>query len=114
MTVIDVHHLVSTLLPVRKAGRPTKRSKALERDENPDVMALCPGDMRKTCIRHETYLNGVVYDYRLKPNKIMVWCVRFPDAPGGLQEFEMDENALTTAIELFKIHMREATQIVSI
>jgi hypothetical protein len=34
--------------------------------------------------------------------KKVVWDVVFPDAPGGPQDFEMDADALSGALELYK------------
>jgi hypothetical protein len=45
-------------------------------------------------IAHPEYLIGVVYDHRTKENDgVTVWKVRFRNAPGGMQDFEMQEEA---------------------
>ena len=74
---INVFEQVGDLMPIRKKGRPTKRAKALERVDDLDVMALRPGDWRKTPVRHPEYLNGWVVDYRTKPDtkRTVVWQV---------------------------------------
>ena len=85
---INVHELVSGLMPVRKRGRPKNCSRALEREDDLDVLALRPGDWRKSPIRHVDYGMGFVVDYRIKPDtkRTVVWRVRFPDSPGGEQD----------------------------
>jgi hypothetical protein len=47
------------------------------------------------------YSTGVVYDHRTKDNGVTVWKVRFRNAPGGMQDFEMEEEALMEAIKLY-------------
>jgi hypothetical protein len=34
---------------------------------------------------------------------VTVWKVRFPDAPGGMQDFEMESAELEEAIKLYKL-----------
>ena len=80
---------MSYIAPKKKAGRPTKRSKALEKDEAVDTKGMKPADWVKTIIRHHEYPTGYVPDYRLKSNGIFVWSVNFPDAHGGEQKYEM-------------------------
>lgn len=112
LDVIDVMHLYGDLEPVRKRGRP-RNFNALQFDDNVEMLAMKPGDIRKTPVRHPEYLNGFVTDYRLKPDKTrtVVWTVRFPDAPGGIQEFEMEEADLSTAIKTYLTWQKEATNI---
>ena len=61
--------------------------------------------MRTQLIRHPEYLTGFVYDtrsYEKKNRTVTVWKVRFPDAPGGMQDFEMESAELVEeAIKLF-------------
>jgi hypothetical protein len=62
--------------------------------------------MRKQLIRHPEYLTGFVYDTRSYEKKkknrtVTVWKVRFPDAPGGMQDFEMESAELEEAIKLY-------------
>ena len=59
--------------------------------------------MRTQLIRHPEYLTGFVYDtrsYEKKNRTVTVWKVRFPDAPGGMQDFEMESAELEEAIKL--------------
>lgn len=80
--VINLKHMLGNLLPVRKRGRPTNAKKALQREDNLDVMSLRPGDWKKAAIRHPEYLNGFVIDWRKKPHTHkIVWNVVYPDAP---------------------------------
>ena len=74
---INVFEQVGDLMPIRKRGRPANRAKALDRVEDLDVMALRPGDWRKTPVRHPIYLNGWVVNYRTKPDtkRTVVWQV---------------------------------------
>jgi hypothetical protein len=96
--IINIFDMVSKLAPVRKRGRPTTREKALERDRDVDIGYINPARWRKQVIRHLEYLTGHVYDTRTyetdKGKRVTVWKVRFPDAPGGMQDFEMEEEAL--------------------
>jgi hypothetical protein len=98
-------------MPIRKRGRPCNSSRALERIDDLDVMALRPGDWRKTNIRTREHKNGVVTGYRTKPNKdnaprtkkkTVVWTVLFTDAPGGSVDYEMEETALKQAMALYQ------------
>ena len=103
--LINVYNMMSALMPVRKRGRPTCREKALERDKDGlHEMSIRPATVRKTNIRHHEYRNGLVYQYRTLPDKkgTHVWKVRFPDAPGGTQDFEMNEEELNSAKALYK------------
>ena len=102
--IININHLVSRIAPKKKAVRPTKRSKALEKDEAVDTKGMKPADWVKTMIRHPGYLTGYVTDYRLKPNGVFVWSVNFPDAHGGEQKYEMEKHDLQCAIEAYKVH----------
>ena len=94
--IININHLVSRIAPKKKAGRPTKRSRALEKDEAIDAKGMKPADWVKTMIRHPEYFTGYVTDYRLKPNGIFAWSVN-PDAHGGAQNYEMERNDLQCA-----------------
>ena len=105
---ININHLVSRIAPKKKAGRPTKRSKALEKNEAIDAKGMKLADWVKTMIRHPDYLTGYVTDYRLKPNGIFVWSVNFPDARGGAQMYEMEKNDLQCAIEAYKAHEKKS------
>jgi hypothetical protein len=53
------------------------------------------------------YLTGFVYydtcAYDKKNQTVTVWKVRFPDAPGGMQGFEMESAALEEAIKLYSL-----------
>ena len=93
-------------MPVRKRGRPKNCSRALEREDD-----LRPGDWRKSPIRHVDYGMGFVVDYRIKPDtkRTVVWRVRFPDSPGGEQDFEMEAEDLTNALELYQAWMKKNT-----
>ena len=102
--ITNINHLVSRIAPKKKAGRPTKRSRALEKDEAIDAKGMKPADWVKTMIRHPEYLTGYVTDYRLRPNGIFVWSVNFPDVHGGAQNYEMERNDLQCAIEAYKTH----------
>ena len=94
------------------------------------------GDWKKSPIRHPEYLNGWVVNYRYKPDtaRTVVWqvCyvyiifhvyiillhniyvyiyilyiqVRFSDAPGGPQVFEMEETELKTCMQRYQEWMR--------
>jgi hypothetical protein len=103
--IINVFDMVVNLAPVRKRGRPTTREKALEQDLDMDYVK--PARWRKQIIRHPEYLTGHVYDTRTyeNPNRdgsmVTVWKVRFPDAPGGMQDFEMEKDDLMEAIECY-------------
>jgi hypothetical protein len=106
LEVIDLFEMMSALQPVRKRGRPTTREKALERDRDLEegVKAVKPAQWRKQLIRHPEYLTGFVYDtrsYEKKNRTVTVWKVRFPDAPGGMQDFEMESAELEEAIKLY-------------
>jgi hypothetical protein len=108
LQIIDVFKMMSALQPVRKRGRPTTREKALERDRDLEegVKSVNPARWRKQLIRHSEYLTGFVYDTRAyeKKNRIVtVWKVRFPDAPGGMQDFEMESAELEEAIKLYNL-----------
>ena len=74
---INVFEMVDDLMPIRKKRRPSNSAKALDRVDDVDVMALRPGDWRKTPVRHPEYLNGWVVDYRTKPDtkRTVVWQV---------------------------------------
>ena len=109
--IININHLVSRIAPKKKAGRPTKRSKALEKDEAVDTKGMKPADWVKTMIRHPEYLTGYVTDYRLKPNGVFVWSVNFPDAHGGEQKYEMEKHDLQCAIEAYKVHEKKSAMI---
>jgi len=99
--IINIFDMMSKLAPVRKRGRPTTREKALERDRDRDLGYVNPARWRKQDIAHPEYLTGVVYDHRTKDNGVTVWKVRFRNAPGGMQDFEMEEEALMEAIKLY-------------
>jgi hypothetical protein len=104
---------MSSLKPVRKRGRPTTREKALERDKGLllDKFDSRPGDFRKTPIRHPIHLNGMIYNFRMKPDRTLVWNVRFPDAPGGEQKYEMDKSAIAEAMTRYKEWSRRCSFI---
>ena len=53
----------------------------------------------------------MVYDFRTKPNSVTVWMVRFPDAPGGAEEFEMEFDDLEIAIKMYRDWYSEYTKI---
>jgi hypothetical protein len=105
---INVFAMMSGLNPVRKRGRPTCREKALEKDRDTqeplDVMSINPAKWRKQPVRHQEYLNGMVYNFRVKPDKkrTPVWKVRYPDAPGGMQDFEIGEDEFKDALKLYQ------------
>ena len=104
-------------MAVRKRGRPTEREKALERDRDlTDPKALRPAAWRKTPVRHPEYLNGIIYSYRVCPADSdgvieTVWNARFPDAPGGLQDYEMTTEEFEKAIVCHKEFMERAARI---
>ena len=81
---------MSALQPVWKRGRPPTREKALERDRDLEegVKSVEPARWRKQLVRHPEYLTGFVYDTRAYEKKNRT--VRFPDAPGGMQDLEME------------------------
>jgi hypothetical protein len=58
---INIFDLLHRLEPVKRKGRPTKRSKGLERMKGvADVETACPSTWRNCVIRHEEYKGGVV------------------------------------------------------
>jgi hypothetical protein len=73
--VLVVHHvlghidvfreIVAHQPPTRKRGRSTNRSRALERDDNVDVLALKPGDWRKQHVFHDNFGVGTVLLYHI-------------------------------------------------
>jgi hypothetical protein len=66
--------------------------KAPERDRDRDLGYVNPARWRKqNDIANPEYLTGVVYDHRTKANGMTMWKVRFRNAPGGMQDFEMME-----------------------
>jgi hypothetical protein len=96
MGKINLIEMISGLVPVRKRGRPTTSEMALERDKDSyDIKTIedRPQAFRKTWVRHPIYLNGIVVDYRVKPDEAntTVWQCRFPDAPGGQQNEELTQ-----------------------
>jgi hypothetical protein len=59
--VINLFDLLHRLEPVKRKGRPTKRSKGLERMKGvTDVESAPPATWRNCVIRHEEYKSGVV------------------------------------------------------
>jgi hypothetical protein len=99
-------------MPVRKRGRPTTREKALECDRDlVDAKSIRPGAWRKTPIRHPVYLTGLIYGYRVKPDTTTVWQARYPDAPGGMQEFELETEEFEEAIECYKGFMERIAAV---
>jgi hypothetical protein len=102
-------------MAIRKRGRPTTSEMALERDrdleQEVDVKSIRPGAWRKTPIRHPEYLNGVVYSYRVNHADETLWNVRYPDAPGGLQDYEINGEEFQEAIECYKGFMERASQL---
>jgi hypothetical protein len=44
-------------------------------------------------------------------DKTIVWKVCFPDAPDGVQEFEMEEHALEEALQLYKVWSKNAARV---
>ena len=109
-------HLTSSLMPVRKRGRPKNSEKALQRDANIDILAFRPGDWRKCPIRHPQYKTGIVRDFRVKPDKAktVVWNVIYPDAPGGIQDYEVEEQELKAALDLYRRWMRDTTSLTNV
>jgi hypothetical protein len=77
--IINIIDMMSKLAPVRKR----------------DLGNVNPARWRKQDdIAYPEYLIGVVYDHRTKENDgVTVWKVRFRNAPGGMQDFEMEEEA---------------------
>lgn len=111
---INVFDLLSSLRAVRKRGRPTTREKALERDmdaDQLDQMDARPGYYKKTPIRHPVYLNGMIYNFRTKPNHEVVWKVIFLDAPGGPQRYEMEKDEVVAAMDRYKDWYRQSSLI---
>jgi hypothetical protein len=109
MEAINVFDMMSTLAPVRKRGRPTTREKALEHDHDLErgIKHVKATAWLQQDIRHPVYKTGQVYDTRtyVKPDGsgelITVWNVTFQDAPGGVVDYEMEEEDLMKAIKLY-------------
>jgi hypothetical protein len=115
--VISIFDMMSDLAPVRKRGRPTTREKALEHDrdlEDDGVKKVKPSAWLKQDIRHPEHLTGMVYDtrtYEKHGQRVTVWNVTFPDAPGGPQDYEMEEEALMEAIKCYAQFKADACKI---
>jgi hypothetical protein len=105
--VISIFDMMSDLEPMRKRGRPTTREKALEHDrdlEDDGAKNVKPSAWLKQDIRHPEHLTVMVYDtrtYEKNGQRVTVWNVTFPDAPGGPQDYEMEEEALMEAIKCY-------------
>jgi hypothetical protein len=111
---IDVFREIAALQPARKRGRPTNRSRALERDDNMDVLALEPGDWRKQHVFHNTFGVGTVLSYHINQARVTVWTVEFLNGDNS-QVFEMEADSLKVAIQEYKdyctrrVHHAEST-----
>jgi hypothetical protein len=78
-----------------------------DRDLERDIKHVKPSHWLQQDIRNPVFETGVVYDTRTyaKPDGsgelITVWNVSFQDAPGGVEDFEMEEEELMKAIKLY-------------
>ena len=115
--IINVIELVSSLMPIRKRGRPCNRTKALERIiVDLDVEAMKPADLNKQPVRHPQHLNGFVTNYRWGgesgDDSYVLWQARFNDSPEGVKVVEYTADELKVAIKLHSEWVKECTTAV--
>jgi hypothetical protein len=78
------------------------RKRALERDDNVDVLALKPGDWRKQHVFHDNFgVVGAVLSYHINQARVTVWTVEFLNGDNP-HEFEMEADSLKVAIQKYK------------
>jgi len=95
--------MLKALMPVRKRGRPTNSELALEKDKDIDVMALQPGNWRKSKVYHPLHKHGMVYSWRNAGGKNGIhWYVRFMDSPDGIVELEWNQDELANGLGRFR------------
>jgi hypothetical protein len=105
LKVINVYNLMSSLKAPKKRGRPTIRETALERDEDED--ALSTHILKKlhhyksTPLYHPEYGLGVAYEAYIHMDQTPVWKVRFPNAPGGTQDYEVRQPEMERCLMAF-------------
>jgi hypothetical protein len=106
--IIDVFKMMmSALQPVRKRAGSSHYKREGTRARLGGGGQVCQSARwKKQLIRHWEYLTGFVNDtraYEKKNRTVTVWKVRFPDAPGGMQDFEMEPAELEEAIKLYNL-----------
>jgi hypothetical protein len=103
LKVINVFNLMTSLKPPKKRGCPSIRE---ERDEDhlSTRMLKKPHHYKNTPLYHaEEYGLGAAYEAYIHINeKPVVWKVRFPKAPGGVQDFEVRQPEIEQYLMAFK------------
>lgn len=113
MKVINIYDMMSSLKPARKRGRPTITEKALERDKDllATHMANKPFSMKKCGLWHPEYTLGFVYGTYTGPGGKQVWEVRFTNAPGGEQDFEVLQPELEKMVLAFEEQKNKGSKV---
>jgi hypothetical protein len=113
LKVINVFNLMTSLKPPKKRGRPTIREKALERDEDllSTHMLKKPHHYQNTPLYHSEYGLGAAYEAYIHINEKPVWKVRFPKAPGGVQDFEVRQPEMERYLMAFKSEISQAGEV---
>jgi hypothetical protein len=112
MCQMNSHHVASLKAP-KKRGRPTTRETALERDEDllSTHMLQKPHHYKGTPLYHPEYGLAAAYEAYIHMDKKPVWKVRFPNAPGGTQDYEMRQPEMERCLRAFKSQLSHSSQV---
>jgi hypothetical protein len=113
LKVVNVFNLMSSLKAPKKRGRPTTRETALERDKDllSTHMFQKPHHYKSTPLYHPEYGLGAAYEAYIHLDEKPVWKVRFPNAPGGMQDYEVRQPEMERCLRAFKSQLSEASQV---